>query len=220
MKRILLCLLVVLGWNCAKAATPLFQSAVMKTTTTFEITYDINVAFSVSEAAFLTGLSVDGKSFTSATILNNVITVTLSAPVPTNYSANDLIITAGTIKDAIAVETNAGVSGETLSDGVPPVVTYSAMFDADLNGKIDSMSVVFSENLKTGSGLFFAIGHFGITGYSVASMDSTKQDTVQFVLTELAYFDTDSVATIDFLDPSKFEDLAGNVLVDTTVIAN
>ena len=108
----------------------------------------------------------------------------------------------------------------TVTDAAAPVVTYSAMFDADLNGKIDSMSVVFSENLKTGSGLFFTAGDFGINGYSVFSMDSTLQDTVQFVLTELAYFDTDSVATIDFLDPSKFEDLAGNVLVDTTVIAN
>ncbi|WP_421894409.1 Ig-like domain-containing protein [Marinoscillum sp.] len=192
----------------------------MKTTTTFEITYDINVAFNVSEAAFLTGLSVDSKSFSGATILNNVITVTLSAPVPTDYSANDLAIMAGTIKDAIAVETNAGVSGQTLSDGVSPVVTYSAMFDADLNGKIDSMSVVFSENLRTGNSLFFAVADFGISGYSVLSMDSTLQDTVQFVLTELSYFDTDSVATIDFLDPSKFEDLAGNLLVDTTVVAD
>ncbi|MEQ9494084.1 MAG: hypothetical protein RJP96_10745, partial [Algiphilus sp.] len=60
----------------------------------------------------------------------------------------------------------------TTTDAAAPVVTYSAMFDADLNGKIDSMSVVFSENLRTGNSLFFAVADFGISGYSVLSMDS------------------------------------------------
>lgn len=194
--------------------------------TASEFSYSIDngtnyTPFTQQQASFTT---TDGKStitftlpLTDAQILNK--TTLSNVKIQANNSGSTTKATDGSTINT----TGSLVAGITPADKVAPAVfitsgagvtpvTYNVLVsDGNANGKVDTMTIQFSEALKTGS---VAIDDFAVTGLTVnnATVTTTTvgNDTVTLALNEGTVVDT--LDTFAVTLKGDVEDSVGNVL--------
>ncbi|MEP2854663.1 hypothetical protein, partial [Ekhidna sp.] len=164
MKKILFLLCFAVA-GMASATVPVFQSATATSTTTIDIVYDINIDFGTTEAAFIAGLNAGGgldKTGASASITGTTITLTLVVPLSADYTASDLAILVGTVKDDSSADLNAGVSGQNIDDGISPELVSAVLTSST------TIDFTFSEDINyvTSDASF-------LTSVSAAGLDLT-----------------------------------------------
>ncbi|MCX6742780.1 MAG: Ig-like domain-containing protein [Candidatus Parcubacteria bacterium] len=102
-----------------------------------------------------------------------------------------------------------------IADTVPPTVTSATTGDADHDGKIDILTVVYNEPVNDAN--YDAVA---VTGYALLGTGSgTGTTTLVYNLTEGGVFDTDAVPALTWTGANA-QDLAGNLLNTAGAPAN
>lgn len=201
--------------NVVAAATvaPAYVTDSAKVTKKDTITFELDSELKAIDA---TKIQFGGVAITSASYVNegNKSVVTLKIPAlattdAANWAAKNINFTAVNAVDSTFGGTNAVaqvVAGANIKDKAAPYITISTTSDADADGQIDRLTVVFSESVLASS---IDTTDFSLSdSYSVHSVISANANTVVLKLNESGLPDTGVVPTITLA--GTIEDLAAN----------
>ncbi|WP_420578516.1 hypothetical protein [Ekhidna sp.] len=216
--------------SAAFATVPVFQSATTTSTTTIDIVYDIPIDFATTSADFITAFSATGVDKTGATasIAGSTVTVTLTVPVSADFTSSGLVVGAGTIKDFSTADLNAGVSGQTISDGIAPSITgvtpnIALITDSETGGTGFNITVTFDEPMiDDGSQdpvISFDNGGEDPSSTLTSESGTNWPDNQTFVVTYNVADANEVLADVDVL-VSGGQDLAGNAITATNTDQN
>lgn len=198
----------------------LLNASTVDTTGNFKVDR-IDVQFSepistnVDGAFTLTGLAV-GSSKGSSQIDGNILRISITETSGDNdtaltpsfsYSGVSLVDLSGNIASTI--------TNRTVSDGVGPKLLSRMTQDFDGNGKVDTVKLVFSENLATNLSAFTV----SVAGFSTISTDSlcagssiSGDGIICTNLFENATINTDATPIVQVTANTTLADLAGNLV--------
>jgi len=190
-------------------AAPAFISATATSDTNVRITMSeplTTVTFGAASQWTATGMT------SSAAVINGgddtKIDLTVNSFGNTAFTASDFAFAtaSGVIQDSVSNST-AAFSGKTIADGQAPTVTSATTGDNDNDGKIDKITVVYSEDVNDPN-----YDALNVTGYADLNTGSgTGTTTLVYNLTEGGSPDTDATPVLTWTGANAV-DLAGNNL--------
>ncbi len=176
---------------------PEFESAAMTAFNKLEIAFSEPVDYTVGAEDFLYKISAGGLNLDGATaqIEGSVIMITLNREVngqinySTDYSAIDLAIEAGVVKDwSTPANENTEITGQTITDHATPTVISAKM----RNGKY--IDIVFSEQMQVDKSEEGWISNFSssFTDYNLTNVVQEFENEITLV------FDANTPLPADF----------------------
>ncbi|TCP57771.1 S-layer family protein [Tumebacillus sp. BK434] len=173
----------------------------VKATARDTIEFQLNTALTAINVANFT---INGVAATAASYVNNdgKATVTVKAPAASKFATNlsdlnasAITISANGVTSAFGTQ-NSGtvtIAKATVKDTVAPEITGYATVDANNNGKIDAVTVTFSEDLYVAS---VQESDFTIEGYTITGVALSAGNVVTISVKENSVIDADATPKV------------------------
>jgi len=214
--------------NAADKAGPAVLSASTLTTTSVQLVFSEALSdSSLSGADFVfsgfatTAANAPGLSVsTGATANDATVVVGLASAIGVTETGSVRLAAASRVADAAGLY-NTQVATVAVTDGLPDVAVISARgtADADADGQIDRIRLVFSNSVQDAT---VVAAQFTVTGYTVSgySTGATANDAeIYLVLTESGSSDTDATPAVQYTGASLLDALGGAVAAEGSATA-
>jgi hypothetical protein len=178
---------------------PSFVKAETITVSTIELTFDEDVQGSIDETLF----SASGLTIASATESGNVVTLNLGTDIDPGYSASDLALSLGAVKD-ITGNNIAASAGNNIDDKIKPEFVSALLTDPN------TVVVTFSELLDD----TYNMPEAEFKDDIVVSTATVNPGNKAEVILDLSSTELNGVAINLDLDPNAVRDIAGNNSAD------
>lgn len=171
-------------------------------------------------------LSADGMTFTVALAAGDTFKLGTGGYVTTEVTPGgdeiySMTLTAAKETAADAVKVNFAVPNTVTYDTTAPTLVAQEYYDLDENGKIDSIGLMFDENIdaSTVAVADFTTNYAGILGAGAAvNSVGVVDNVVVLLLTEGATVTTNAAVVVDYA-LGAFKDLAGNNIGAAVTVA-
>ncbi|XOB42348.1 MAG: Ig-like domain-containing protein [Candidatus Nealsonbacteria bacterium] len=192
--------------------TPTLDSAILKTSTTVELTFSENIVFYTSEEDTNGKITLKGQNPTGIVIVDNMATLTFSESLGTAAITADLQIAADAFKD-LAENVLSVIENQDVADEAKPLVeSATANPDPAKAGDV-VMTVLFSEIMDT---IAPTLGFTGITGDITSKSDGVWSVGDNTTWTETFTLSDENEEKIAIISVVGAKDSLNNIMVDNT----